>query len=162
MSVVAVSLKKKKKQKFTRRSQQDGTFGEFACAAARVYRLRPGELLPVGNDLFFFSRRRRHTRYISVTGVQTCALPICPWRGRCGARWRGVRRTGRAASCACRTPRPGASAARGTRRWRSRCADPPREGRATASEMGGATPPREATPAGASPVNGRVFCFPGE
>src|ERR1044072_1718487 len=26
--------------------------------------------------LFFFSSRRRHTRYISVTGVQTCALPI--------------------------------------------------------------------------------------
>src|ERR1044072_5783177 len=24
----------------------------------------------------FFSSRRRHTRYISVTGVQTCALPI--------------------------------------------------------------------------------------
>ena len=28
--------------------------------------------------LFFFSSRRRHTRYISVTGVQTCALPISP------------------------------------------------------------------------------------
>ena len=27
-------------------------------------------------DFFFFSSRRRHTRYISVTGVQTCALPI--------------------------------------------------------------------------------------
>ena len=27
-------------------------------------------------ELFFFSSRRRHTRYISVTGVQTCALPI--------------------------------------------------------------------------------------
>ncbi len=26
--------------------------------------------------MFFFSGRRRHTRYISVTGVQTCALPI--------------------------------------------------------------------------------------
>src|SRR5213592_2254149 len=26
---------------------------------------------------FFFSSRRRHTRYRSVTGVQTCALPIC-------------------------------------------------------------------------------------
>ena len=26
--------------------------------------------------LFFFSSRRRHTRYISGTGVQTCALPI--------------------------------------------------------------------------------------
>src|SRR3546814_14026814 len=27
--------------------------------------------------LFFFSSRRRHTRYALVTGVQTCALPIC-------------------------------------------------------------------------------------
>ena len=26
--------------------------------------------------LFFFSSRRRHTRYGTVTGVQTCALPI--------------------------------------------------------------------------------------
>ena len=30
----------------------------------------------VGIGIFFFSSRRRHTRYISVTGVQTCALPI--------------------------------------------------------------------------------------
>src|ERR1044072_7465125 len=28
------------------------------------------------NTGIFFSSRRRHTRYISVTGVQTCALPI--------------------------------------------------------------------------------------
>src|SRR3546814_1317136 len=27
---------------------------------------------------FFFSIRRRHTRCALVTGVQTCALPICP------------------------------------------------------------------------------------
>src|ERR1043166_10245852 len=27
--------------------------------------------------LFFFSSRRRHTRFRNVTGVQTCALPIC-------------------------------------------------------------------------------------
>ena len=27
--------------------------------------------------VFFFSRRRRHTRFVPVTGVQTCALPIC-------------------------------------------------------------------------------------
>ena len=26
--------------------------------------------------LFFFSSRRRHTRFRGVTGVQTCALPI--------------------------------------------------------------------------------------
>src|SRR3546814_9517944 len=29
------------------------------------------------NYLFFFSSRRRHTRCALVTGVQTCALPIC-------------------------------------------------------------------------------------
>src|SRR3546814_2433858 len=28
--------------------------------------------------LFFFSSRRRHTSCALVTGVQTCALPICP------------------------------------------------------------------------------------
>src|SRR5213593_4883966 len=40
---------------------------------------------------FFFSSRRRHTRWLAVTGVQTCALPI--FRGcrladcrRCGLR----------------------------------------------------------------------------
>src|SRR3546814_1794736 len=31
---------------------------------------------------FFFSSRRRHTRCALVTGVQTCALPICQ---RCAA-----------------------------------------------------------------------------
>src|SRR3546814_15653532 len=29
--------------------------------------------------LFFFSSRRRHTRCALVTGVQTCALPICAY-----------------------------------------------------------------------------------
>ena len=33
---------------------------------------------------FFFSSRRRHTRYGTVTGVQTCALPIC-WRAAAAA-----------------------------------------------------------------------------
>src|SRR3546814_9396588 len=28
-------------------------------------------------ECFFFSSRRRHTRCALVTGVQTCALPIC-------------------------------------------------------------------------------------
>src|SRR3546814_3093101 len=32
--------------------------------------------------LFFFSSRRRHTRCALVTGVQTCALPICAGSGR--------------------------------------------------------------------------------
>src|SRR3546814_2410892 len=30
--------------------------------------------------MFFFSSRRRHTRCALVTGVQTCALPICVQR----------------------------------------------------------------------------------
>src|SRR5213078_2798235 len=33
--------------------------------------------------VFFFSSRRRHTRFELVTGVQTCALPI--WRPACRA-----------------------------------------------------------------------------
>src|SRR3546814_9886551 len=32
--------------------------------------------------VFFFSSRRRHTRCALVTGVQTCALPICRLVGR--------------------------------------------------------------------------------
>src|SRR3546814_7111808 len=31
---------------------------------------------------FFFSSRRRHTRCALVTGVQTCALPICLTAGQ--------------------------------------------------------------------------------
>src|SRR3546814_3880558 len=34
-------------------------------------------LLSVLVTCFFFSSRRRHTRCALVTGVQTCALPIC-------------------------------------------------------------------------------------
>src|SRR3546814_5097861 len=40
--------------------------------------------------IFFFSSRRRHTRCALVTGVQTCALPIC--RDRIRARRRGSSR----------------------------------------------------------------------
>src|SRR3546814_2546043 len=32
-------------------------------------------------SFFFFSSRRRHTSCALVTGVQTCALPICPAAG---------------------------------------------------------------------------------
>src|SRR3546814_4854212 len=32
--------------------------------------------------VFFFSSRRRHTRCALVTGVQTCALPICQPQAR--------------------------------------------------------------------------------
>src|SRR3546814_6654035 len=35
--------------------------------------------------LFLFSSRRRHTRCALVTGVQTCALPICEQCVRCVA-----------------------------------------------------------------------------
>src|SRR3546814_1985025 len=45
---------------------------------------------------FFFSSRRRHTRCALVTGVQTCALPICrarPARRRSPRRCRGLRRS---------------------------------------------------------------------
>src|SRR3546814_17048150 len=39
---------------------------------------------------FVFSSRRRHTRCALVTGVQTCALPICLTSSRCAypCRWR--------------------------------------------------------------------------
>src|SRR3546814_6824914 len=36
-----------------------------------------GVVICVGFLFFFFSSRRRHTRCALVTGVQTCALPIC-------------------------------------------------------------------------------------
>src|SRR5213076_3574597 len=52
---------------------------------------------------FFFSSRRRHTRWLVVTGVQTCALPICAWRTACGRRGAagraGTRRQIGRASC---------------------------------------------------------------
>src|SRR3546814_3980877 len=44
---------------------------------------------------FFFSSRRRHTRCALVTGVQTCALPICAVdaeTARDVARWRKAAR----------------------------------------------------------------------
>src|SRR5881396_3904946 len=49
----------------------------------------------VGVFLFFFSSRRRHTRWYEVTGVQTCGLPICRLVGAVeaaqGARERGLK-----------------------------------------------------------------------
>src|SRR3546814_8256259 len=41
---------------------------------------------------FFFSSRRRHTRCALVTGVQTCALPICRRLGGLGCRLASRRR----------------------------------------------------------------------
>ena len=35
------------------------------------------EIRELRGDTLFFSSRRRHTRYGTVTGVQTCALSIC-------------------------------------------------------------------------------------
>src|SRR3546814_16942057 len=43
---------------------------------------------------FFFSSRRRHTRCALVTGVQTCALPICKGFGAAQAHLRYVERDG--------------------------------------------------------------------
>src|SRR3546814_8741459 len=41
----------------------------FGCSSTCFAHLR--------SLLFFFASRRRHTRCALVTGVQTCALPIC-------------------------------------------------------------------------------------
>src|SRR3546814_4267119 len=62
---------------------------------------------------FFFSSRRRHTRCALVTGVQTCALPICsplpigisafsrPQRATAGSRWQtSMPRTAQSSSTA--------------------------------------------------------------
>src|SRR3546814_1139359 len=46
--------------------------------------------MDVISGFFFFSSRRRHTRCALVTGVQTCALPICGLL--CGARNGGAQR----------------------------------------------------------------------
>src|SRR5881409_2103990 len=43
---------------------------------------------------FFFSSRRRHTRCETVTGVQTCALPICSHSLRAGYDFRIYREFG--------------------------------------------------------------------
>src|SRR3546814_10001620 len=62
---------------------------------------------------FFFSSRRRHTRCALVTGVQTCALPICRRKpGRCPNRPHG-RRHGSRPSLAAFAPPPGARCSAG-------------------------------------------------
>src|SRR6056297_4015608 len=68
----------------------------------------------VGLLLFFFSSRRRHTRFSGVTGVQTCALPISglaaelvEMRARDGCQRRGrrseERRVGKECVSTCRS-----------------------------------------------------------
>src|SRR3546814_9018684 len=65
---------------------------------------------------FFFSSRRRHTRCALVTGVQTCALPICPRGGRHRSprRTRDGRRRGQSPPPPC--ARPGSPSTRGRSR----------------------------------------------
>ena len=54
--------------------REDMETGEWVlkCGQERGWIERWGR----GEGVFVFSSRRRHARYISVTGVQTCALPI--------------------------------------------------------------------------------------
>src|SRR3546814_10276524 len=79
--------------------------------------------------LFFFSRRRRHTVCALVTGVQTCALPICPSRARRRCRSSGAdraaasRRARRRAARRARYP-----SARARIADNIRCGGPRREG----------------------------------
>src|SRR3546814_7090004 len=49
----------------------------FLYACYTVFCFSDGQISFVWGCLFFFSSRRRHTRCALVTGVQTCALPIC-------------------------------------------------------------------------------------
>ena len=56
------------------------TFGEFEIQSFQV--LVNNEYIFFSDCCFVFSSRRRHTRLRTVTGVQTCALPIydrLPW-----------------------------------------------------------------------------------
>src|SRR6056300_1146849 len=81
MSVVAVSLKKKKKSRNA--TSLNSRFKSLdthkvkkidicECFNPDGYCLDKLELIP----FVFFSSRRRQTRFLNVTGVQTCALPI--------------------------------------------------------------------------------------
>src|SRR6184192_28557 len=72
MSVVAVSLKKKKKADVTTAKTEALLHEQYFI---KLYRLPFNVLLP-DVYFFFFSSRRRHTRCRLVPGVQTCALPI--------------------------------------------------------------------------------------
>src|SRR3546814_2768426 len=56
---------------------------------------------------FFFSSRRRHTRCALVTGVQTCALPICSRSPRTRACGRSTAPSCTATGCSGPCPAPG-------------------------------------------------------
>src|SRR3546814_4690909 len=51
--------------------------------------------------LFFFASRRRHTRCALVTGVQTCALPICKLVGATLTVWHVAARQSTAGRIPC-------------------------------------------------------------
>src|SRR3546814_7626181 len=53
----------------------------YACFSLSMYVLCCLSLTVFLDFSFFFSSRSRHTRCALVTGVQTCALPICPCIG---------------------------------------------------------------------------------
>src|SRR3546814_1002228 len=57
--------------------------------------------------VFFFSSRRRHTRCALVTGVQTCALPICVSLAEAPASGFGADAGPAMSSAVAATPRPG-------------------------------------------------------
>src|SRR3546814_13857789 len=98
---------------------------------------------------FFFSSRRRHTRCALVTGVQTCALPICV------ARSRGLspRRSARVRSVARRRVHPRRRTVSGRRHRRPRGRADRFRGAVTAlgalvaHELGVDTPPAVSTAA---------------
>src|SRR3546814_17682155 len=76
---------------------------------------------------FFFSSRRRHTRCALVTGVQTCALPICARTCRLHCRTRAGRR---------RCPDGGQRQCDGQRPGRAPAARPAGRRRATRDRAG--------------------------
>src|SRR2546430_12569558 len=73
-------------------------------------------VLHIDESLFFFFQAEDGIRDLTVTGVQTCALPICAGCGR----WRGRRLT--CAGGRGRTTRYRSGERRGGEEWRSRWA----------------------------------------
>src|SRR3546814_8765221 len=63
-----------------------------------MIRYRQRDISDVVIDYFFVSSRRRHTRCALVTGVQTCALPICEDDGDLAAGRLGQARAARVAA----------------------------------------------------------------
>src|SRR6056300_760890 len=80
ISVVAVSLKKKKKKKKNELDKKRQNVFKKLDAVIHLLMVSYHWVLRKSRYalffIFFFSSRRRHTRFLNVTGVQTCALPI--------------------------------------------------------------------------------------